>query len=169
MDLNAESGRKVLSEFDFVISPGRSDANPTVLLEAMSLGLIPICTPESGYDDPEYFISLTYGKIPDGCSLLESLQNMSAEELVERQRRNFSFVENYSWDRFTKIVIDRILKDHNSESVTEVTPMQIKSKALEIVRSANSPFRKWRVMGVTKIVENRWYFWHAKVRTLFSK
>jgi hypothetical protein len=111
LDLTTESGRASLSEYDFVISPGRSDANPTVLLEAMSLGLLPICTKESGYDDEAHFYALEYGNIEKGVGLLDSLQTLSNEELVDRQTENYSFVKTYSWDRFLKIVSERILND----------------------------------------------------------
>jgi glycosyltransferase involved in cell wall biosynthesis len=169
LDLNSESGRKSLSHFDFVISPGRSDANPTVLLEAMSLGLIPICTKESGYDDPAHFYSLRYGNVSEAGILLDNLQSLATEELVLRQSQNFTFVKTYSWDRFTSTVCDKILRDLESQKATQAIAVDFKSKANQVVRSINSPYRRWRATGIIKVFENRFYLWNARVARRLTK
>jgi glycosyltransferase involved in cell wall biosynthesis len=169
LDLNSESGRESLSHFDFVISPGRSDANPTVLLEAMSLGLIPICTKESGYDDPAHFYSLRYGKVSEAEILLDDLQSLATEELVQRQNQNFTFVETYSWDRFTSTVCEKILRDSESKKATQAIAVDFKSKLKQVVRSMNSPYRRWRATGIMKVIENRFYLWNARIAKCLMK
>jgi hypothetical protein len=169
LDLNSESGRESLSHFDFVISPGRSDANPTVLLEAMSLGLIPICTKESGYDDPSNFYSLRYGKVSEAEILLDDLQSIATEELVQRQSLNFSFVKTYSWDRFTTTISEKILQDLKSDEITEVVMVDFKYKVTQIIRSINSPYRRLRGTGIMKVIENRFYFWNARLAKFLKK
>lgn len=169
LDLNSESGRESLSHFDFVISPGRSDANPTVLLEAMSLGLIPICTKESGYDDPAHFYSLRYGKVSEAKILLDDLQSLATEELVQRQNQNFTFVKTYSWDRFTSTVCDKILWDLKTKTATESIAVDFKSKVNQVVRSVNSPYRRWRATGIMKVIENRFYLWNARIVKCLTK
>lgn len=169
LDLNSSVGRESLSRFDFVISPGRSDANPTVLLEAMSLGLIPICTKESGYDDPEHFYSLRYGKVDEAEIMMDNLQTLETDDLVQRQSQNFSYVKTYSWGRFTKTISEKILYDLNSEKETDVVVVDFKFKMTQFIRSINSPYRWWRGTGIIKVVENRFYFWHARIAKLFTK
>ena len=163
LDLGTQSGREALSQYDFVVSPGRSDANPTVLLEAMSLGLLPICTRESGYDDTEHFYSLEYGDIKKGLTLLSSLQALSNDELVRRQDENYSFVKTYSWDRFKRSVSDRITSDVSQGLKSSPAKIKYKSKIYELVRSMNSPYRSWRSSAIVKIVENRLYFRFAQI------
>jgi hypothetical protein len=169
LDLNSESGRESLSHFDFVISPGRSDANPTVLLEAMSLGLIPICTKESGYDDPAHFYSLRYGKVSEAKILLDDLQSLATKELVQRQNQNFTFVKTYSWDRFNSTVCDKILRDLESQKATQAIAVDFKSKVNQVVRSVNSPYRRWRATGIMKVIENRFYLWNARIVKCLTK
>ena len=50
-DFSAGDARRAVAQFDFMITVGRRDANPTTVLEAMAWGLVPICTPQSGYQD----------------------------------------------------------------------------------------------------------------------
>jgi hypothetical protein len=169
LDLATDKGREALAEYDFVISPGRSDANPTVLLEAMSLGLLPICTKESGYDDAEHFYSLEYGDIEKGMALLNSLQTLPHNDLVDRRNKNYSFVQIFSWDRFMRIVSERILRDIAQGSERHTKNIKKSFKIQEFSRSYNSPYRRWRSSALIKVVENRLYFRFAQFSKLMHK
>jgi hypothetical protein len=169
LDLNSEQGRKDLAQYDFVISPGRSDANPTVLLEAMSLGLIPICTKRSGYDDEEHFYQLEYGNVEGGIAVLDSLQRISNEELIDRQKKNYSYVTSYSWERFTSIVIEQIRSDIMLTTQNVQVNFNLRGKILEFCCSLNSPYRKWRSTAFMKFMENRFYYRSAQILWFFKK
>jgi hypothetical protein len=153
-----------LSGFDFVISPGRSDANPTVLLEAMALGLIPICTRESGYDDTEHFFVVDYGDLKGVLNLLDKLQEMDSATLEVMRQKNFDFVRTFTWERFSNCVLEQLLLD--LKSTTRPFPAEINPcfKVGEFVHSWNSPYRRWRGAKVSKLLENRLNYYLAFLR-----
>ena len=168
LDLNTQNGRDVLAQFDFVLSPGRSDANPTVLLEAMSSGLIPICTKESGYDDEDHFYLMEYGDIREGLRVLDYLQNLPTKELLIRQELNFSHVKSYAWVRFTGIVCEKIVGDLSSGNQNDSVSLPQRSRIVNVLCSWNSPYRRWRSLGIVKVLENRCYFRFAQLTKLMD-
>lgn len=161
-DLQTTEGRDLLSKFDFIFSPGKSDANPTVLLEAMSLGLIPVCTRESGYDDDNRFYVMNYGQIDSALNLCDELQVVPCEELEKRRNSNFLALREYSWAKFTDTVLSEINKSINSNGAT---PMLERPKGFylrQFYRSSVSPYRRWRNTQIVKLIENRVYYYLAK-------
>jgi len=48
IDFSSKSGQELISQYDFMITVGTADANPTTVLEAMSWGLVQVCNPTSG-------------------------------------------------------------------------------------------------------------------------
>ena len=49
LDFTDPAARERIAAFDFMLTVGKADANPTTILEAMAWGLIPVCTAQSGY------------------------------------------------------------------------------------------------------------------------
>ena len=157
-DLNTSEGRKKLSEFDFIFSPGKSDANPTVLLEAMCLGLIPVCTAESGYDNHEHFYVMNYGEVSEASKLIDVLQSTPGEDLVSRREINYQAIRNYSWEKFTTSILTKILESINQGELPKVS-MRPKGFALrQFYMSVMSPYRYWRSTRAIKLFENRLYY-----------
>jgi glycosyltransferase involved in cell wall biosynthesis len=169
LDLTTEDGRHRLGEFDFVLSPGRSDANPTVLLEAMSLGLLPICTNDSGYEDSEHFYLLDYGNVEGGIELLRNLQSLTDQELLLRRNVNKSYVTKFSWDRFTHTVLEKIEADLVLEKQDQLAGTSPQKGFGTLYRSWTSPYRRWRSLGIVKIFENRLYFRFAQIAKMVSR
>lgn len=163
LDLNSIEGRSALSQFDFILSPGKSDANPTVLFEAMCLGLIPICTIESGYEDEKHFYLLNYGQIPEAMKLFDHLQNISPDELKMRREENYLFIKNFTWNRFTITVLSRIMDALDSEVISHATARPRGFVLKQFVLSLNSPYRLWRSSRLIKLLENRFYFYSARI------
>jgi hypothetical protein len=112
---------------------------------------------------------LRYGNVSEAGILLDNLQSLATEELVQRQSQNFAFVKTYSWDRFTSTVCDKILRDLESQKATQAISVDFKSKANQVVRSINSPYRRWRATGIMKVFENRFYLWNARVARCLTK
>jgi len=100
--LTPEFMRHVAEEFDFFITTGVADPNPTTILEAMAWGFPVICTPQSGYYKKEYLNNVFLDDIGGGVEVLRRLQYQRESELMEMADRARAVVqEQYSWDRFT--------------------------------------------------------------------
>ncbi len=101
VDFSSVSGRQLISEYDFLITVGRADANPTTVLEAMSWGLTPICTPTSGYVDEPSIINVPGDDVQGVCTLLDELQYMDEKIILEQRRQaDERLASHYNWDRF---------------------------------------------------------------------
>jgi hypothetical protein len=87
-----------VDQFDFIVCPGRYDANPTVALEGALCGLIPLCTPTSGWDCwPR--LSL------DPRVAADELAAWNQEPLEEHAKRCRRIAEGYTWERFMRRVL----------------------------------------------------------------
>jgi hypothetical protein len=91
-------GQKIVSQYDFVITPGLTDANPTTTLEAMSWGIIPISTDGCGYDD-DSILKISSNKYDAVCQIKEILA-LDAETLVLLQKKNLETVKVYDEKNF---------------------------------------------------------------------
>ncbi|MFN3979841.1 MAG: glycosyltransferase, partial [Caldilinea sp.] len=83
--------------------------NPTTVLEAMAWGLIPVCTPQSGYVGYPSIINVPLDD-PEGAAIvLRRLQSLPDTELFQLQAANWRLLdEHFNWDRFASQVIDAI-------------------------------------------------------------
>ena len=100
-DFSTTAGRAVLADFDFLITVGRADANPTTVLEAMAWGLIPVCTPQSGYDDEAGVVNVPLDDLPGALAVLQRLQSSDDAGLRAMQVANNARLEaHFTWGRF---------------------------------------------------------------------
>ena len=100
---------KITKEYDFFITLGRADANPTTLLEAACWGLLPMCNDLSGYYADRPFIGLhtptTADNILADLDVLDKLQMMKQRDLITRQRVIREYViRHHSWARFNETI-----------------------------------------------------------------
>ncbi len=104
-----ETGKSTVAAYDFMLTVGRADANPTTVLEAMAWGLIPVCTPQSGYVGYPSIINVPLDD-PEGAAIvLRRLQSLPDTELFQLQAANWRLLdEHFNWDRFASQVIDAI-------------------------------------------------------------
>jgi glycosyltransferase involved in cell wall biosynthesis len=110
-DFRSAESRDLLASFDIAITVGRADANPTTVLEAMAWGLVPVCTPESGYEGYPGVTNIPLGDAHAAVVVLDSLQAMSDTEVQTLRQANRRRVETeYTWDRFAEVVEDAILE-----------------------------------------------------------
>jgi len=99
LDFTAPDALDVLRQFDFVICPGTNDANPTVVLEALSWGLIPLATELSGWGED---ICVRLPATIDGMiETIQQLQDASEGDLVSLRAKKRSCLDRYNWQRFT--------------------------------------------------------------------
>lgn len=106
---------QITHEYDFFVSLGRADANPTTLLETACWGLIPLCNPQSGYWPGEPFVPL---RTPD--SLDDTLQNLEMLDMLQRRDEGdlaemamqirAKVAGRYTWQRFCEAVWTEVEK-----------------------------------------------------------
>jgi glycosyltransferase involved in cell wall biosynthesis len=108
-DFRTQASRDLVSGFDFLLMVSKYDSNPTTILEAMSWGLIPICTPQCGYDDTPTILNVPLNDAETAARLLLDLETVPSDDLLEIQRGNWDLLDtHYTWDRFAAQVIDAI-------------------------------------------------------------
>ena len=99
-----------LPYYDFVVMTSKNDANPTVILEAMAYGLIPICTPQCGWGE-EDALHIPLDDIDEATSIIYDLSLRTKDhELNYRQNHYLQRKKLYTWDRFCTPIIEEILK-----------------------------------------------------------
>ena len=93
---------RLAEECDFLLAPGVSDANPTVVLEAMAWGFPVACTPQSGYYNMPEILPLSIGDMRQNVEVLDTLQETDERELLARADAARTLVATkYTWERFT--------------------------------------------------------------------
>ena len=100
----------VVDNCDFYIHTGTMDAQATVILENCARGLIPLVTPESGFDCPHaIYLTLDPEKNKE---IIQNALNMPSEELLERSYliREYLKVE-HSWQKTFDTIWQEIQKD----------------------------------------------------------
>lgn len=91
--------QRIVDEYDFFITMGRFDANPTALHETACWGLIPFCTPQSGYWLGQPFYSLSLDDMAENWKTLDKFQHMSEYDLMRKARQQRTIQEEmYTWD-----------------------------------------------------------------------
>jgi glycosyltransferase involved in cell wall biosynthesis len=109
IDYDFQSGRDLLARFDFLLTVGNADANPTTILEAMAWGLIPICTPTSGYAGIPSIPNVPADDAPAAAAIVRRLLYADESDLLAMQSANWQLLdEHYTWDRFAAQVVDAI-------------------------------------------------------------
>jgi glycosyltransferase involved in cell wall biosynthesis len=111
-DFRTDTVKSLVAAHDFLITVGRADANPATILEAMAWGLIPICTPQSGYSGYPGIVNIPLDDAEQAVSILRELQALPESHLHEIQAANWKRLDqHFNWDRFSGQVIDAIESD----------------------------------------------------------
>jgi len=146
LDFSLPSNLEFLKQFDFLITVGSSDANPTTILEAIAWGLIPVCTPTSGYDNTPGVINIPLDALEEACLGLVNLQLAHEEELLELQGiAEARLNAHYSWQRFGEDVARAICSDE--------TPILKDRDELQVTKHIHST----SVMALKLIIRNFQY------------
>lgn len=108
-DFGTEESRSVISNYDFMITVGNADGNPTTILEAMAWGLIPVCSPQSGYVNYPSIPNIPLNDISVAVEMIKNLQNVKEETLRSWQEVNWNLLDDhFNWDRFSNQILDAI-------------------------------------------------------------
>lgn len=109
IDFSMPDGRELISSYDFMITVGNADANPTTILEALSWGLIPVCTPTSGYQNEIGIINIPHDDVNEACAVIENLQSMDSHNLNKISNLGKKVLsEKYNWQIFFREVLNAI-------------------------------------------------------------
>jgi len=101
LDFSHETAKRIIAEHDFMITVGKADCNPTTILEAMAWGLIPVCTPQSGYIGYPGITNVPLDDVTGAVRVLRDLQEWPDERLKEMQMVNWEALDrHFNWDRF---------------------------------------------------------------------
>jgi glycosyltransferase involved in cell wall biosynthesis len=151
VEFDTEAGRDIVAGFDFMLTVGTADANPTTILEAMAWGLIPICTPTSGYQDIATIPNVPLGDAPAAAAILRRLLAADESELVAMQSDNWRALdEHYTWDRFAAQVIGAIESTDSPPLLRESLGRRLEFTFYDLT----SPFG--RVGRLASKVDRRW-------------
>jgi len=111
-DFATDEARNILARYDFMLTVGKADANPATILEAMAWGLIPICTPQSGYVGYPGIVNVPLDHPEEVVRILRQLQQQPDEQLKAWQAKNWQLLDtHFNWDRFARQVMDAIESD----------------------------------------------------------
>ena len=108
-DFSKQEAKNIIKKYDFLITVGSSDANPTTILEAMAWGLIPVCSVQSGYEGFSGIRNISIDNMEDAVATIKKLQSVSEEQLKKWQQENLDCLDNhFNWDRFCSQVLKEI-------------------------------------------------------------
>lgn len=140
-DFSTQASKNLVAGYDFMITVGNPDANPTTILEAMAWGLIPVCTPQSGYVDYPGIVNIPVDNVSRAVAVLQELQQMDANQLKEMQLTNWTLIKrHFNWTRFCEQVLDAI-ECSDSPALLPITRME----RLRLQWCAwRAPFAPWR-------------------------
>jgi glycosyltransferase involved in cell wall biosynthesis len=152
-DFATEAGRQRVAAFDFMLTVGTADANPTTVLEAMAWGLIPVCTPQSGYSGFAGIANIPAGRAGEAAAILRRLQEMPDAGLRDMQAANWQALDaHFNWDRFAQQVIAAI----ESDARPPLGPASLRRRLALQWSAATSPLAPWRPLNLVRPLARRW-------------
>jgi glycosyltransferase involved in cell wall biosynthesis len=156
VDYDSPSGKELLAGFDLFLTVGNADANPTTILEAMAWGLIPVCTPTSGYDGIPSVANVPLGDAAAAAAVVGGLLFADESDLLAMQAANWkSLDDHYNWDRFAGQVIEAI-DSTASPALGPESPKRRLEFALYDLTSPYGPMAHRRAGKVVMNLRRRW-------------
>lgn len=108
-DFKNPASLQLAASYDFLITCGRSDANPTTILEASAWGLIPVATLQSGYYGNDWLVNIPLDDVAGASSIINDLNSCPESDLLARQQAGFRELDShYNWDRVVRQICEAI-------------------------------------------------------------
>lgn len=127
LDFSLAASREIVTQADFSITVGERDANPTTILESMAWGLIPLCTPTSGYYDIPSIFNVPLNDTAGAETVIRQLLQTPESTLLEIQRTNLKLLDtHYHWDRVAQQIIQCIESTQAAPSLLPQAPALIR-------------------------------------------
>ncbi|MBT5793447.1 MAG: hypothetical protein HOI10_01105 [Deltaproteobacteria bacterium] len=137
LDFSKVDAHKLIKEFDFLITVGTADANPTTILESMAWGLIPVCSVQSGYEGFSGIRNISIDNIDDAVKTINNLQSVSDKELKIWQQINLAELDkHFNWDRFC----EQVLAEIKSKDSPDLAETSLKSRLFLLFAEWESPY-----------------------------
>lgn len=145
MNFADAEAKAVLAGFDFLLMTGYSDANPTVILEAMSWGLIPVVTRQSGYYTCPGIVNIPLNDPIAALDVMNALDQMDELDLKNLVGQNDAFLETtFKWDRFCSDILTGIEEPVQHQACVNQIPL------IKEVRSKNYYLKPRNLMSLLK-------------------
>jgi SAM-dependent methyltransferase/glycosyltransferase involved in cell wall biosynthesis len=140
-DFSQDSARELAAAYDFMVTVGRADANPATVLEAMAWGLVPVCTPQSGYVGLPGVKTVPLDDAAGAARVLQELQQTPGDHLQRLQSHNQELLQShFTWDRLVGQIVHAIEDDSAFEDAAE--PVKRRARlTLAATTSRHSPLR----------------------------
>lgn len=98
IDWRRPDGLKLLSTYDFIIAPSRSEALPCEILEAAAYGLVPLTTWQSGYAEDDWITNFPWGDVAGASATIRQMLDAPEAELQARQTAGRRQLDaTYTW------------------------------------------------------------------------
>jgi len=166
VDFQSEKGQTIVGDYDFLLTVGNSDPNPTTILESMAWGLVPVCTPQSGYEEPGGVINVPLNDVSTAAGVLRRLQQLPETELRALQIQNLHRLSShYNWDRFASQVIQAIESDESPNLTHQSASNRMVIRANTWLWSERSSFLRPRVVKYFFTTAHRSLRDHIETRT----
>lgn len=105
LDFSKKESLDIIKEYDYLILLSYADACPTVVLEAMSWGLIPMTTQECGFVSNDGTNIIASNDCDAAVCQIKSILNYSLQCFKKIQRENLAILKkDYSWTKFEKVL-----------------------------------------------------------------
>lgn len=134
---------EIVKSYDFLLTTGKSDANPTTILESAAWGLIPVCTKESGYYEENWVVNVPLYNADDASNVIQHLNNSDDSYLKTLQANGQSAInKQYNWTLFADKVFKAI------EAPLPIRPeLNAKKKIHRLFLKLISLNYKWKTMN----------------------
>lgn len=141
-DFSSSAARSLIADYDFMVTVGSHDANPTTVLEAMAWGLIPVTSPQSGYINYDSIPTIPLNDADRAIDILNSLQHKPEQQLRAMQDTNWRLIHShFNWQRFGSEVL-RAIEEDPPRPPTENADRSDRLRLLAgRIAGRNSPFR----------------------------
>jgi glycosyltransferase involved in cell wall biosynthesis len=150
VDFQSPAGKAVVADHDFFVTVGNADANPTTVIEAMAWGLVPVCTPQSGYEDYPGITNVPLDDPPAAVDVLDRLQHLPSAEIDRIRAANWQRVaEYYTWDRVAAQVRDALTEPDLPPPGRHAGVREL-AVALRWVATAPNPSNRAGIMSALK-------------------
>ena len=153
LDIAQEPARRLLSDYHIVVNVSHADANPTVLLEGMLLGLMPVSTRHSGWSRSQGVVQARDRSPREIARAIAHVQIESEASFCESLEKNRSrAIRDFSWERFEDQLWDVIhdLPLATSASTAPQRSDDLRIRAIEMTAHgiSRTNFLRWELTSL---------------------
>lgn len=144
---------ELVASYDFTITVSRADANPCTVLESMAWGLVPFCTPESGYVEEDGVVHVPLDDAAAAAAVVRSWVDAPAEAVQRRRRENWQRLDTrFTWSRFGERVAATLEAPPRRSATTDGRGRLL----VRSLTSRHSPLRPHNLRAAAHIVRRSW-------------